>query len=326
VLTRDDSTDIVRAYLNGAERWNFVDSAQDAVFVGPSQIIRFFQDDVVTGQTDAESGFVDRIRIFDRALSATEIVELVNPPPPHPFPAYDQRGAPFARLADGDGVNGAKVDMGAYELQPPPLVGDYNQNTAVSAADYVVWRKFFGATDVAPYVGADGTGDGAIDEEDYGVWTSQFGRTLAPGGGEASGLEVFDVGIVSFSVLDEVGPISSSQASTGQQQPEAAWAAGPSFDAPSRNLDSHRRAGVISKRRLATNIDAGWDRALVRWLNELDRRVPLRPNELTESVLSDAAKSTKSVAEHWKTIDAAFGSVSEFTRSSTAIAGGVLRR
>jgi len=32
----------------------------------------------------------------------------------------DQRGAPFVRVYDGDGVGGARIDIGAHELQPPP--------------------------------------------------------------------------------------------------------------------------------------------------------------------------------------------------------------
>ena len=44
--------------------------------------------------------------------------------------ANDQRGAPFARAFDGDGAGGARIDIGAFELQPigPALPGDYNLN------------------------------------------------------------------------------------------------------------------------------------------------------------------------------------------------------
>src|SRR5262249_50348337 len=41
---------------------------------------------------------------------------------------YDQRGAGFDRVRDGDGAGGARVDIGAFELQSsgPVLPGDYN--------------------------------------------------------------------------------------------------------------------------------------------------------------------------------------------------------
>ena len=32
-------------------------------------------------------------------------------------PLYDQRGMPFSRVVDGDGIGGARIDMGAYERQ-----------------------------------------------------------------------------------------------------------------------------------------------------------------------------------------------------------------
>jgi CSLREA domain-containing protein len=39
-----------------------------------------------------------------------------------PPPTNDQRGMPFARVADGDGVGGARIDVGAYEQQTTAAV------------------------------------------------------------------------------------------------------------------------------------------------------------------------------------------------------------
>ena len=136
VITRDDATDIVRAYFNGVEMWSFVDSAGEAVFDGPNQIIRFFQDDTVTGQTQAQAGFVDRLRIYSQVLTAAEISAIIAPPP-FTFPEFDQRGSPFQRVADGNGIGGAQMDMGAYESQVPllPPAVDYGDapDTGVGA-------------------------------------------------------------------------------------------------------------------------------------------------------------------------------------------------
>jgi hypothetical protein len=96
---------------------------------------------------------------------------------------FDQRGEPFAR------VHGGRSDVGAFELQPMPAAffGDYNQDTIVDAADYVVWRNTFGATNVPLYSGADGNGDGVVDGDDLVVWKSHFGMTI---GGSGSGNEL----------------------------------------------------------------------------------------------------------------------------------------
>jgi hypothetical protein len=85
----------------------------------------------------------------------------------------DQRGAPFAR------VFGGRIDVGAFELQPEPvLTGDYNQNGVVDAADYTVWRDTLGQTGLTPFSGADGDGDGTVDPDDYSVWKAHFGQSL----------------------------------------------------------------------------------------------------------------------------------------------------
>jgi hypothetical protein len=98
-------------------------------------------------------------------------------------PRYDQRGGPFTRVFDGDGIGGERIDMGAVELQTvsPVALGDYNLNGFVDAADFVVWRKMLGAN-VAAFSGADGSGNMVIDEEDYGIWRAHFGATLEQGG------------------------------------------------------------------------------------------------------------------------------------------------
>jgi hypothetical protein len=48
----------------------------------------------------------------------------------------------------------------------PPLLGDYNFNGVVDAADYVLWRKGIGTT---------------YTQTDYGVWRDHFGQTAGSG-------------------------------------------------------------------------------------------------------------------------------------------------
>jgi hypothetical protein len=59
----------------------------------------------------------------------------------------------------------------------PAVLGDYNQNGIVDAADYVVWRNTVGQTGVG--LPADGNGNGQIDPGDYDVWRAHFGQNAA---------------------------------------------------------------------------------------------------------------------------------------------------
>jgi hypothetical protein len=92
--------------------------------------------------------------------------------------ATDQRGASYVR------VIGGVADIGSFELQSstsPALLGDYNGNNVVDAADYVLWRHTVGDNVSRPFVGADGDGSGVVDAPDYGVWRSHFGMSAASG-------------------------------------------------------------------------------------------------------------------------------------------------
>ncbi|HEY3394717.1 MAG TPA: choice-of-anchor Q domain-containing protein [Lacipirellulaceae bacterium] len=95
---------------------------------------------------------------------------------------FDQRGEPFVRVAQG------RIDIGAVELQDPlpALLGDYNTNGVVDAADYVIWRKTLGSI-VPTYTCADGDGDGAVDQDDCAIWRAHFGQSLPIGAGGESG-------------------------------------------------------------------------------------------------------------------------------------------
>jgi hypothetical protein len=57
------------------------------------------------------------------------------------------------------------------------LIGDYNADGFVDAADYTVWRDAAGTSGVA-YAGADGNGDGVVDDGDHVVWAAHYGASL----------------------------------------------------------------------------------------------------------------------------------------------------
>ncbi|MEM6853322.1 MAG: dockerin type I domain-containing protein [Planctomycetota bacterium] len=58
------------------------------------------------------------------------------------------------------------------EVVSSVLLGDYNGNGEVDAADYTVWQDNFGST---INLAADGNGNGEVDAADYTVWQDNFG-------------------------------------------------------------------------------------------------------------------------------------------------------
>ncbi len=92
---------------------------------------------------------------------------------------FDQRGAPFLRVADG-GTGSSRQDIGAYELQTPTdaRTGDYNEDGVTNLADYVVWRDSLGSTsDLSANGDNSGESQGIVDAADYVFWKADFGNT-----------------------------------------------------------------------------------------------------------------------------------------------------
>ena len=65
----------------------------------------------------------------------------------------------------------------------PGLLGDYNNNGTIDAADYTVWRDAKTSGDI---LANDPNGNGIADEEDFAYWREHFGESL--GGGSGQGL------------------------------------------------------------------------------------------------------------------------------------------
>jgi hypothetical protein len=66
-------------------------------------------------------------------------------------------------------------------LPVPAITGDYNDNGAVDAADYVVWRNFLNQSG-ANLKNRDPAVTGLVKQADYDVWRKQFGQG-SPGSG-----------------------------------------------------------------------------------------------------------------------------------------------
>ena len=88
-------------------------------------------------------------------------------------------------------MSGGPIDMGAFELQPNLLTGDYNFDGTVDAADYACGKTHA----IRQRICANGNGDGIVDEMDRLVWRSNFGRNV----GEFEATEAGD-----FLAIDEI--------------------------------------------------------------------------------------------------------------------------
>ena len=93
---------------------------------------------------------------------------LLNPPATGPT-AFADTGV-VTNLTNG------LLQIGAA----PTLTGDYNGNSIVDAADYVLWRETLNQT--GPGLAADGNGNNQVDAADYELWRTNFGRTPAGAG------------------------------------------------------------------------------------------------------------------------------------------------
>jgi hypothetical protein len=81
------------------------------------------------------------------------------------------------------------VDIGAVERE---ILGDYNGDGSVDAADYTVWRNDLDST---TRLVADGDGNGKVDQNDYNLWKAHYGNTVGPNLSAQYGIYVVSSGV-----------------------------------------------------------------------------------------------------------------------------------
>src|SRR5690606_5672007 len=89
-------------------------------------------------------GLIDDVQLYSEALDALQVAQLFSTPGVSLYPA---------------------------------LVGDYNEDGVVDAADYTVWRNNLGAEMALPNRGSGITGQ--VGVADYDAWKANYGATSA---------------------------------------------------------------------------------------------------------------------------------------------------
>jgi hypothetical protein len=135
--------------------------------------------------TSADTYSFELVRLTDRHTFVSHSGTLVAPAA---GPIDSLEIAMFGN-GSGNGLNGPLAQPTGerefffnnlrIESDAMALLGDYNGNGVVDAADYVVWRRTFGQSVVVPGSGADGDKSGDIGPADYDIWRTHFG-TAAP--------------------------------------------------------------------------------------------------------------------------------------------------
>ena len=95
---------------------------------------------------------------------------------------------------------GSSIDLTVSSVSAA-LIGDYNNDGTVNAADYAVWRDNNGGTAVLPN---DDT-PGAVDVSDYNTWRANFGETAGSGAGSGAVPEPSTIALALLSVVAMLG-------------------------------------------------------------------------------------------------------------------------
>ncbi|MEZ6071650.1 MAG: choice-of-anchor Q domain-containing protein [Pirellulales bacterium] len=151
--------------------WNLIEDTTDATIVGFSNItgsdpmLGALQDN--GGPTETHAPLPGSPVIDAGDAGAVAGVGTV--------PLYDQRGAPFDRVAGG------RIDIGAVEAQAVALTADGNGDGWVDGLDYLIWAANYGTSPGPDGDISDGdyNDDGTIDGLDYLLWAANYGTHAA---------------------------------------------------------------------------------------------------------------------------------------------------
>lgn len=90
-------------------------------------------------------------------------------------PEFDQRGAPFDRVNDGDGDSESIIDIGAVEVPQPEPDADFNEDGSVDGDDFLAWQRGVGKSSGAIHSDGDSDHDEDVDSDDLANWEDAYG-------------------------------------------------------------------------------------------------------------------------------------------------------
>ncbi|HEV8130970.1 MAG TPA: SBBP repeat-containing protein, partial [Acidobacteriota bacterium] len=148
VLTRDAAKKVT-GYVNGVQQFSFTDSS-DLGLIDSNNVLRFFQDNTSGGTTgEASAGSVARIRLYDSALSASEVAALDRLPSgagTFPIPAIASLspssatagGPAFTLTVNGSNFVNSSVVQWNGSSRITTFISSSQLSAAINAADIAV--------------------------------------------------------------------------------------------------------------------------------------------------------------------------------------------
>ena len=94
-----------------------------------------------------------------------------------------------------EGANVLQEGSVLYSALPDlALLGDYNDDGTVDAADYTVWRDSLGSSGLG--LAADGNNDGTVDSLDYDLWVANYGSSSSSSSAAAASVPEPSTGLL----------------------------------------------------------------------------------------------------------------------------------
>jgi hypothetical protein len=113
---------------------------------------------------------------------------------------FDSRTDGHGNALDSDDVGIDNINFS--QSSAAPVVGDYNSNGGVDAADYDVWRKNNGTNNGLPNDNGLGT---PIGQSHYNLWRAHFGQPAGSDSGAATNAAVPEPGTCVLLVIAAAG-------------------------------------------------------------------------------------------------------------------------